>query len=82
MIITEIYVPSLDRAYDFKLNEDIRTAVVIDEISNMICQKERCKFRGEKNSLLLFKADSNRVLSAELTLYENGVETGDNLILA
>ena len=29
MIIVEIYVPSIDRTYDFKLNEDVVLSIVI-----------------------------------------------------
>ncbi len=81
MIIAEVFVPSLDKSYEFKLNEDIAVWVVIDEISSVICQKEQCEIKGNKDSLMLFKPEVNQVLSMGLSLYENDIKTGDRLIL-
>ncbi len=81
MIITEIYVMSLDKSYDFKLNEDVIVTVLIEEISNMICQYEQCEIRGDRENLLLFSEEQHKMLSMELSLYENGIQTGDTLIL-
>ncbi|HCI60430.1 glutamyl-tRNA amidotransferase [uncultured Ruminococcus sp.] len=81
MIIVEIYVPSIDRTYDFKLNEDVVLSIVIEEITSVICQREKCSITGEKNDFLLLRAESNSILSKSLSLYENDVKTGDKLIL-
>lgn len=82
MIITEIYVPALDVSYDFKLDENVRTNVAVEEIAGVICQKEQCKIKGDKTGFMLFKASSQQILAMNLTLYENGVQTGDSLIFA
>lgn len=81
MVIVEVYVPSLDKTYEFKLNEDVATGVIIDELSSVICQKERCPVAGDKSELVLASAQSKQVLSVEFSLYENGIQTGDRLIL-
>ena len=81
MIIVESYVPSIDRTYDFKLNEDVVLSIVIEEITSVICQREKCRITGEKNDFLLLRAESNSILSKSLSLYENDVKTGDKLIL-
>lgn len=82
MIITEIYVPALDKSYDFKINEDILTAFVIEEIVSVICQREQCSLSGNKGDIMLFKKENSQVLSMGLSLYENGIKTGDKLLLA
>lgn len=81
MIIAEIYVPSVDKVYEFKLNEDTALYVVIEEIISVICQKEQCGIRGDKSDFMLFKSESSQILSMNLSLYENGVQSGDRLIL-
>jgi uncharacterized ubiquitin-like protein YukD len=81
MLMVEVYVPSLDKTYDFKLNEDVPVYVVIDEISAVICQKEQCLVSGEKDKFMLFKKDKSQILSTNLTLYENEIKTGDLLML-
>lgn len=81
MIIAEIYVPSVDKTYEFKLNEDVAVSVVIDEITAVICQKEQCSVRGDKFGFLLFSSDSGKILSLNLSLYENGIRSGSGLML-
>lgn len=81
MIIAEVFIPSLDKSYDFKLNGDVIVSVLIEEISSVICQKEQCEITGDKNNLMLFKEEGKQILSMGLSLYENGIKTGDKLIL-
>ncbi len=81
MIIVEIYVPSLDKSYDFKLNEDVVVSVIIEEVNSVICQKEQCSVEGKGNNFLLLKTDTNQVLSMNLSLFENDIKAGDVLIL-
>ncbi len=81
MIITEVYVPSIDKSYEFKMNEDVSACIVMDEIVSVICQKEQCAVKGDKSQLMLLKLRDSQVISLNLTLYENGVESGDRLIL-
>lgn len=81
MIIIEIFVPSVDKIYEFKLNEDVSVGVAIDEISSVICQKEQCAVLGDKSQFMLVRTESRQILSMGLSLYENGVQSGDRLIL-
>ena len=74
MILVEVFVPSLDRTYEFKLNEDVAVSVVIEEISSVICQKEQCDVEGNR-------CGKQQILSSNLSLYENGVQSGDRLYL-
>lgn len=81
MIFTEVYVPALDKKYDFKLNEDVAVSVIIEEITSLICQKEHCELNGYISELLLFRDSDSKVLSLSTTLYENDIKTGNKLIL-
>lgn len=81
MIIVEIFVPSIDRTYEFKLNEDIAASVIIEEITSVICQKEQCEVKGERSDLILVLSDKHQIVSMNLSLYENGVQSGDKLML-
>lgn len=74
-------MPSLDKSYDFKLDEDIVLSVITDEIASIICQKEQCGISGNKRELMLFKPANSHILSMGLSLYENGIKTGDRLVL-
>lgn len=81
MIIVEVHALSLGRTYEFKLNEDVAANVIIEEISSVICQKEQCAVKGERSELLLVLCDKQQILSSNLSLYENGVQSGDRLML-
>ena len=71
----------MDKTYEFKLNEDVTVSVATDEIASVICQKEQCAVKGDKAKLMLVKPESGQLLSPGLTLYENGVLSGDRLML-
>ena len=81
MILTDIYVPVLDRVYDFKLDENATTDQVIDEICELICRKEKLKAVEGKDKMLLCSVREQRTFAADETLLNAGVVTGDRLIL-
>lgn len=55
--------------------------MVIEEIISVICQKEQCLLKGERADFLLVLSGKQQVLSSNLSLYENGVQSGDRLIM-
>lgn len=81
MIIVNIYVPLIDRNYEFKLNEDVPVYWIIEEISALICQKEQFELQNDSRQFMLYKLECKQTLSLSLSLYENDVKTGDTLIL-
>ncbi len=81
MIISEIYVPILDKRYEFRLNEDVLVCWIIEEIVSVICQKEQFDLPEIKNKFLLYKSETMQILSNNLSLYENGINTGDLMVL-
>ena len=81
MIIVDVFVPSVDKNYDFQLNESISIYTVIEEISEMIGQKERTHIVGDLELLQLCDRESRQVLEKNKTLQECGIITGKSLIL-
>ncbi|WP_407385724.1 EsaB/YukD family protein [Ruminococcus sp.] len=81
MILVEIVVPSTDGAYEFKLNEDVPVGILLEEIGAVVSEKEQCALSAQKESLILFHYQKKTALSPNLTLYENGITTGDRLVL-
>ena len=53
MILVDIYVPSIGNTYDFQLDEEVPVGNVIEEISEMIGQKEHCRIVGDMTKLML-----------------------------
>ena len=81
MILTDIYVPAVDKTYNFSLNEHVRIESIIAEISEMVEQRERTEYRGERATLNLFYKQGGRILPKSYTLAECAVANGAQLIL-
>lgn len=81
MILVDIYVPSIGNTYDFQLDEDVPVCSVIEEISEMIGQKEHCQIVGDMKKLMLCAGKDRRILGKDCTLAECRINTGDSLIL-
>lgn len=81
MILVDIYVPSTGNTYDFQLDEEIPVGNVIEEISEMIGQKEHCQIVGDMSKLMLCVGKDKKILHKDYTLSECHIVTGDSLIL-
>ena len=81
MILVDITVPSVDTTYDFKLDANTPIGIIVEEITQMICQKEKTTFYGEKERLLLASYRNKIILERDKTLKECGITSGDRLLL-
>ncbi len=81
MILTDVYVPSVSNHYVFKLDEKSKIGVIIAELTELICQKEQCRFAGDKDKLVLCNYQSEAIMSKDMTLRDYGITDGDRLIL-
>lgn len=81
MILVDIYVPSTEQEYDFRLDQNARVSSVIDELVELISQKERCTLMGEADKLVLCSREQQSVLPNHCTLAECNIRTGSKLIL-
>ena len=81
MILVDVVVPSIEQIYDFTLNERTRIELVIEEIVEMISQKEHCVLRGNKEDLILCDHNGQKVLDKNETLQSCGIVTGSRLLL-
>lgn len=80
-MLTEVMVPVLNLTFDFDLQD---TALVEDaaaEIAEVVCRYEQCALKGNREDLVLCLEKQKRILAAGMTLAENGVQTGDRLLL-
>ena len=81
MILVDIYVPSVENIYDFQLDEDEKIGAIVEEIGELVGQKEHCQISGNIGDLLLCSRENKKILSKELTLSEVGIRNGSSLIL-
>ena len=45
MILVDVYVPSVDKTYDFQLSEKSKISIIIEEITEMVERKEHSKIK-------------------------------------
>lgn len=81
MILVDIYVPTVGNTYDFQLDENEKISTIVEEIGELINQKEHCTLVGEISNLMLCSMDNKSILPGNLTLYQLGIKTGNSLLL-
>ncbi len=81
MVLVDVYVPSVDREYNFSLNENVSISTIIEEIVEMIGQKEQTKLAGNMRDICLISREKECILPDSSSLSECGIMTGALLIL-
>lgn len=79
MIMIDVLVPPLDRAFDFEVDEKICPMNLIEDVERLIESREKVHFSLEKRELFLYRL--GEFVKAELPLNIQGVVNGDRLIL-
>ena len=79
MIMVDIRILSIDRVYDFNLDEDTIIGILIEEVTEMVLQKEKIFISGKTEELCI--CSNECILPKEFTLRECGVRTGDLLFM-
>lgn len=81
MILVDVVAPSVDKTYDFKLDENAPIALVVEEITEMISRREHCEMIGDKEDVLLCRYDGQVVLNRLSSLKDSGITDGTRLLL-
>lgn len=81
MIILDVYVPAFEKNYDMEVDEGLMISAVIEEMANMICQKEAYKLDGKAEELCLCDLTANCILSPERCFRDYGITNGGHLLL-
>ena len=77
----DVILPAVGHTYEFELNDDKMIGAVIEEIVEMVSQKEHCAFEAKASELILLHRESKRILNSYQTLEQSGVSNSDTLIL-
>lgn len=81
MILVELYFQELNQQYDVNLDEKLDIGSLIDGVVELIAQKEHLTLSRNPGLFLLCDAASRRILHPQTTLSENGIRSGQRLIL-
>lgn len=81
MIAVDVYVPYLGSTYDFNLDEGTPISSLITEMMATICAKERWPIPASAKNLALFSPAKMQMLTPAASLCQEGIKTGQDLIL-
>lgn len=81
MIIVNVRVPALEKEYNFSLEEKAPVGDLIEELVELILQKEGVPFSGELREMVLCSLEKGIQCSRESTLSDYGICGGEELIL-
>ena len=82
LIVVTVAVPIMDISYDFQIDEDVPFKIVRNELADMISRDNKCSIEGDVHELMIWDRRRNVLLDMERTGYENGLETGSELVMA
>lgn len=80
MILLDVQVPSLNKIYDFELEEEIPVGELIVKIMEIIAQKEGLECCME-DKMYLYAMGSETLLNDACSLKQQGIRGGERLYL-
>lgn len=81
MILVDIYIPSLDKNYDFQVDENVSIKSLILEITDMIENETKSEKNREPEKFMLCSMDQKKILEKYYTLKECDIRNGSKLLL-
>lgn len=81
MIMLEVCVPALGKSYDFELDETAAVQLLVEEILEMICRKEKQAMPAQPERFFLGRVNTGEMLDREASLRDYAVRVGERLVL-
>ncbi len=81
MINVDIYVPAVDKTYNFNLDEEAEVAALMEELAELICKKEGAEQAPAAKSLVMGSLDQGINFDSGYSLKNYSIKNGDTLIL-
>lgn len=79
MIMIDVLIPPLDKAYDFEVNENIIKDELLRFIKALVAKREKVQFNSENSELFFFRKGD--FINSSDSLHKQGIISGDRLIL-
>lgn len=80
MILVDVQALQLGAVYDFEVDEDKTTDELLTDIVALICKKENKKPQEEEN-YYLYALNKECILEGALSFREQGIRSGERLVL-
>ena len=80
MILVDVHALQLGEVYDFEVDEDKTADELLEDIVSLICKKENKKQKKEGN-YYLYALNKECILRGALSFREQGIRSGERLVL-
>lgn len=80
MILVDIQVPETNGIYDFELDENVPVGEIAENAAGLAACREGMEYCG-REPMYLYALQGERILDASLSLKEQGIGSGERLIL-
>ena len=80
-MLLAVFFAETNQSYDFKLDGNVPVSQLLEEMVGMIAQRDHLALKREPGPFLLCSKKQGRILDKSCTLIENGVASGDELML-
>lgn len=81
MIIVDIKVPALEKVYNFSVSEKAKVSDLIEEVVELIIQKEHLAFHGNLEEMVLCCVEGGLQCDRDRCLSDYEITGGSELIL-
>lgn len=81
MIMVEIYFAELNRTYDFRVEENVAVAQLVEDVVGKIAQLERIPVEKDPGVFILCSKRDRRIFDRDTTLAQNRICSGDQIML-
>ena len=81
MILVDVFVPAIAKSYDFCIDEAASVSTVLEEICEMICQKEHWPEVQKRGEMTICCLQTASLLPLNASLGSCGVRNGYRLLL-
>ncbi len=81
MVIVDISVPRFFKKYDFKLRDDVPIGEIINQVCDILKNKEQCAIEEEGHEFLLCSITEKQILQKNQTLRNYNIRSGNRLLL-
>ncbi len=80
MILVDVQVLALDQVFDFELDEEMQAGELTEKILRLLIKKSK-QTQQPSQPLFLYAVRRDKVLNPLTTLSQQGIESGERLIL-
>lgn len=78
--MVDVNFPELKRIIDFKVDDHIRGWEIADEIGTMAARNCGRSFDAASSVIQIYSVQTKRILNLDISLRDNGIRSGDQLI--